>query len=246
MGKTALVIGATGFMGSAFCRTYADHGARLVLASRTPSKLNGLADELRADHGAEVHTVVADIRTEPDRLAEEAWSAFGILDVVLCNAVPSLEPRGDILAAPDEVWSEDFEVIVLGPMRVMRRLAPRMREIGGGIFVGVMSGTARTATPGFDSYAIAKGGLLLLTKYMCKEWGTWNIRANCLNPGGIIMNTQSEDQLLEQTRRLGVLQRISLGRLAHNEEVMGAAVFLASDEASYISGQCLDIDGGRV
>jgi NAD(P)-dependent dehydrogenase (short-subunit alcohol dehydrogenase family) len=225
---------------------YADHGARLIIHGRSRSKLEELAEELRTKHGATVATVAADVASESERLADEAWSAFGVVDVVLSNAVPALHPRGDILTAPDAVWTEDYEVIVLGPMRVMRRLAPRMRDAGGGSFVGITSATAHMATPGYDSYALAKGSLMLLTKYMSKEWGPWNIRSNCLCPGGIVMVGEDEEEMLERVKRAGAFQKISLARLGHNEEVTGPAVFLASDESSYISGQCLNVEGGRV
>jgi NAD(P)-dependent dehydrogenase (short-subunit alcohol dehydrogenase family) len=245
-GKTALIIGGTGWMGSAFSRALAAEGARIVLASRNRTTIEALAAELRAEHGVEVHGVVADVGAEPERLAREAWHAFGVIDVVLSNAVPSTEMRGDILHAPDEVWTEDYEVIVLGPMRVMRVLAPRMAESGGGSFIGIMSATAYNVTPGYDSYALAKGALWLLTKYMCKQWGKWNIRANCISPGAILLEGITREAFIERAKEYGTFARLSLCRPGTNDEVTGAAVFLASDESSYISGQCINIDGGRV
>src|SRR5262245_31512441 len=83
VGKTALIMGGTGFMGSAFCRAYADHGARIIIHGRSREKLDKISEELRTQHGAEVRTIMADVATEPERLADEAWDAFGVVNVVL-------------------------------------------------------------------------------------------------------------------------------------------------------------------
>jgi NAD(P)-dependent dehydrogenase (short-subunit alcohol dehydrogenase family) len=92
---------------------------------------------------------------------------------------------------------------------------------------------------------MAKGSLLLLTKYMAKEWGPDNIRANALNPGSIA-RPGAEEQMQQMVERLGIAERISMKRVGRQHEVLGTAVFLASDASSYISGQLFNIDGGRI
>jgi NAD(P)-dependent dehydrogenase (short-subunit alcohol dehydrogenase family) len=196
--------------------------------------------------GASVATVVADIGSEPERLAEEAWAALGGLEVVVTNAIPggSGRPQGDLLSTPEPLWREYYDVIVHGPRRLMRVLAPLLRDGGGGSFVSVVSYTGIRPQPGYDAYGVAKGSLLLLTQYMAKEWGPWGIRANSINPGSIA-SFDTLEEFTEHARSLGVLDRISLGRVGTPPEVMGTLIYLASDESRYVSGQCLNIDGGR-
>jgi NAD(P)-dependent dehydrogenase (short-subunit alcohol dehydrogenase family) len=244
-GKRALVIGGTGSIGSDLCRAFTAEGADVIIAARNQERLDALASELRGRGEGRVVTVSADVATAPHELAEAAWGAFGGVDVVVSNAITSSEPEGDILSTPDNLWADHHELIVFGPMRVMRTLAPRMRAAGGGNFIGVISATVFKATPGYDAYALAKGSLLLLSRYMAKEWGGWNIRANCLSLGSIASFGDVE-KVTEMAKELGTFERLALPRVGTNDEVIGAAVYLASDESSYVTGQCLRVDGGRI
>jgi NAD(P)-dependent dehydrogenase (short-subunit alcohol dehydrogenase family) len=127
---------------------------------------------------------------------------------------------------------------------LMRKLAPRMMRDGGGSVVSVVSSTGLTPTPGLDAYGLAKGSLLLLSRYMAKEWGAGGIRVNCVNPGTIVTDGD-EAGLRAAAERTGTLGRISLGRVGYGSEVLGAAIHLASDESSFTSGQLISVDGGR-
>jgi NAD(P)-dependent dehydrogenase (short-subunit alcohol dehydrogenase family) len=217
----------------------------VVIAARNQERLDALGAELRVKWECQVATVSADVAGESDRLANEAWEAFQGVDIVVSNAIGSNHPVGDILNTPDHLWTEQHELIAFGPMRIMRSLAPRMRDAGGGSFIGILSATVFQPVPGFDSYALAKGSLLLLSRYMAKEWGPWGIRANCLSLGSIA-SFESVDEKTERTHKLGGFDRIALARVATNSEVVGGAIYLASDESSFVTGQCLSIDGGRL
>lgn len=243
--KRVLMTGATGFMGSAIVREFAAQGADLVLTSRSPDKLAALAAEAQGA-GARTATIVADMMIADDmsRLADAAWDAFGGIDVVVLNGMTPPDMVGDILSTDDEHWEMAFRPVVWGPLRLMRALAPKMIEAGSGSIISLVSATGYHPTPGYDAYGMAKGGLLLLTMYMAKEWGPHGIRANAVSPGSIV-TTRGTDASRQNATRLGVFQRISLGRSGTNDEVVGTMTFLASDESSFTSGQLFKIDGGR-
>lgn len=237
--------GAGGLLGSDLARAFAAEGADVVLTTRAPAKLEPLADELRGA-GVHVATVGADFTSSADidHLAHEAWQAFGGIDVVVLSSQPPNPNLGDLLTTPEDVFLEQHQSIVWGPLRLMRSLAPLMMQAGGGSVITLTSSTGFEPTPGFDAYGLAKGSLWLLTLYMAKEWGAGGIRVNALQPGLI---ATGDNQVERETvaRERGVFQRTSLERLGRNRECVGAAIYFASDEASFTSGQRINVDGGR-
>jgi NAD(P)-dependent dehydrogenase (short-subunit alcohol dehydrogenase family) len=245
-GKVAVITGATGNMGSDFSRALAAAGASVLLVSRTTDKLEKLCQEIRASGGeAAYYTCDVSDRAQAASVGPAATSTFGGADVVLHNAIPGEDSGSDLLGTPRERWEASFDVIVWGALEVCKSVQPSMVERGGGSIISIISSTGINPTPGFAAYGMAKGSLLLLTKYMAKEWGPHNIRANCLNPGSI-SKPGAEDEMQAMVEKLGIAERISMRRVGRQSEVLGTAVFLASDASSYISGQVLNIDGGRI
>lgn len=243
--KRVLLTGAGGLMGSDLARAFATEGADLVLTTRTRAKLEPLAAEIRVQ-GVRAATVAADFTKDEDvdRLAEAAWEAFGGIDVVLLSSQPPNPNLGDLLTTPDAVWREQQQAIVWGPLRMMRRLAPKMMVAGGGSIITVISSTGLDPEPGYDAYGMAKGALWLLTQYMAKEWGKGGIRANALMPG-LIATGENVREFEQAVRAYGMLNRTSLGRVGRTRDCIGAALYLASEESTFTSGQRIGVDGGR-
>lgn len=244
-GKRILVCGAGGMMGSQFARAFAAEGADLVLSTRSAGKLEPLAAELRKA-GVRATGIAADFTDEAaiDRLAQEAWDAFGGIDVVLLSAQPAQPNMGDLLSTTDEDWREQQQSVLWGPFRLLKHLAPLMGANGGGSIITLVSSTGEEPTPGYGAYGLAKGGLWLLTRYMAAEWGNLGIRANSICPGMIA--TGGTGVASADAPPAAMLARTALGRVGRNEEVTGAAVYLASDESSFTTGQCIRVNGGRV
>lgn len=237
--------GAGGLLGGDLARGFAAEGADLVLTTRSAAKLEPLAEEVRAI-GARAACIGADFTADADidRLAEAAWDAFDGIDVVLFSSQPPDPHLGTLLDAPEQVWQEQFQVTVWGPLRLMRALAPRMMAAGGASVIALTSSTGFEPVPGYGAYGIAKAGLWTLSQYMAAEWGRGGIRVNALQPGSIATGDNAEER--EATmREKGLLARTSLGRVGCNRDCIGAAVFLASDESAYVSGQRIAVDGGR-
>jgi dehydrogenase/reductase SDR family member 4 len=245
-GKIALVTGATGNMGSDFTRALSQAGAAVVLVSRTESKLEALVAEIETGGGRAAY-VAADL-SDPQAAASVGPAAiekFGGIDVVLHNATMGMGGGSDLENLTLDRWHTSFDVIVWGGLEVCRSVRSSMVERGGGSIITIVSSTGLNPTPGYAAYGMSKGTLLLLTKYMAKEWGPDNIRANCLNPGSIAA-PGAEEGMQAMVERLGIAERISMKRVGRSNEVLGTAVFLASDASSYISGQVFNIDGGRI
>ena len=245
-GKRALITGAGGLMGSDFARAFATEGADVVLTTRTATKLEPLINEIRG-MGSKAAAIAADFtkNADIDHLADAAWNAFDGIDVVLFSSQPANPNLGDLLTTDESAWLDQQQSIAWGPLRMMRRLAPRMIAAGsGGSIITVISTTGLEPTPGHAAYGMAKGALWLLTRYMAKEWGKHGIRANSLNPG-LIATGDNAEELQQLVSKRGMLNRTSLGRVGRNSECVGAAIYLASDESSFTSGQRINIDGGR-
>lgn len=243
-GKRALMTGAGGKLGSDLARAFAAEGADLVLTTRTAAKLEPLAREVRA-LGIRAEAIAADFNRDEDidLLADAAWQAFGGIDIVLLSSQPAEPAMGDLLSTADDAWCEQQQAVAWGPFRLLRSLAPRMMEAGGGSIVTVISSTGIDPIPGYGAYGLAKGALWLLTRYMAAEWGRLGIRVNAICPG--MVATGGSGAASEEAPPPAMLARTALGRLGSNREVVGAAIHLAGDESSFTTGQCIHVNGGR-
>jgi NAD(P)-dependent dehydrogenase (short-subunit alcohol dehydrogenase family) len=238
--KRVVVVGGTSGIGQAIALGFASEGADVVPTSRTEEAVAATAAAIE-DRGGDTVRVTCDV-TEPETLEaarEAAVDALGGLDVVVASQ--GAISRESILDITEDEWDFVTDVALDGVRRVTQTMAPAMDE--GGAIVNVSSLTARLAMADLPAYTAAKGGVEAFTRASAKELAP-DVRVNAIAPGFVI-TPQNEDTYAEGTeKRAAIDDRTTLGRVAEREEVVGAAIYLASDAASYVTGEVLTVDGG--
>ncbi len=242
-GKVAIVSGASRGIGAAAARAFGEAGASVVLAARTAQAIAAIADEINAAGGRAL-AVPTDV-TDPEsveRLVEKTVATFGRLDVAFNNA-----GAGHMPTPLADISFEDFQAglrtNLYGAFLAMKYEIPAMLEAGAGAIVNMSSTAGLQGAPGMGPYAAAKHGVVALTKTAALDYGPRNIRVNAVAPGPIVNDQMS--RLPEETLH-GIARYVPLRRLGSAEEVARAAVWLCSDEAAFITGAVLSIDGGRL
>jgi NAD(P)-dependent dehydrogenase (short-subunit alcohol dehydrogenase family) len=239
-GPVAVITGAGGGLGRAFARGFAAAGTRVVAADLDLDAAQATADALEADAVA-VMVDVADERST-QAMAAAAVEAFGAIDVLVNNAAvyAGLERAPfDEIAVAD--WDRVMAVNLRGPWLCARACAPALREHGGAI-VNVASATVLSGSPLWAHYVASKGGVIGLTRVLARELGDDGVRVNALAPGFTL--TDASLDLIDDAETYGVA-RGAIKRALQPDDIVGTAVFLASDAAAMISGQTFVVDGGR-
>jgi NAD(P)-dependent dehydrogenase (short-subunit alcohol dehydrogenase family) len=243
-GKVCVITGAAFGIGRATAVRFAVEGARLVLTDIQEHPLRALAGEL-LNEGAEVATVVGDVSVEADakRMIQEAIDTYGTLDVLVANA--GVIPLGDVLESTVEDWDRVMAVDGRGMWLTCKYAIEAMQDHGGAIVclssISGLAGQKRQSTYGPAKY-VASG----ITKHLAVEWADRGIRVNAVAPGTI--RTERVKQLPDEPGGKEYLAAIELmhpmARIGEPEEVAAAILFLASDDASFITGAILPVDGG--
>lgn len=236
-GKRALVTGASGAIGAAIARALVACGATVGLSGTRVAQLEALADAI----GSPAQVLPADLSTRDgaDALAKAASAAFGGIDILVNNA--GITRDGLVLRMSDDDWEAVLTVDLSAPFRLTRALLRSMVKQRWGRIVGIGSVIGTTGNAGQVNYAAAKAGLVGMTKAMAQEVGGRGITVNCVAPGFIESDMTAG---LPEARRQAVLAAVPAGRLGTPADVAASVVFLASDEASYITGQTLHVNGG--
>jgi 3-oxoacyl-[acyl-carrier protein] reductase len=236
-GKGALVTGASGGIGAAIARTLHGAGATVGLSGTRRDPLDALAAEL----GERAHVLPCDL-SDADALAAlpgEAAKALGSLDILVNNA--GVTRDGLFVRMSDEDWERVLEVNLTAAMRLTRAAMRGMMKARWGRVVTITSVVGATGNPGQANYAAAKAGLVGMTKAVAQEVASRGVTLNCVAPGFIA--TAMTDKLNDE-QKAGIMGQIPMGRMGTPEEIAATVLFLASPEASYLTGATLHVNGG--
>lgn len=246
-GKVALVTGAGTGIGRAVSIRLAEEGASVVVTSRTPSHVEETCAQVEAACGRTPVGLALDVadRTAIDDVVAEVADRFGRIDIVSNNAGIELAHGPAAWETSDEEWDEVFRVNVTGSFRVCRAAIPSMPA--GGSIVNTASINSFVAWPNDAAYTMSKGALLMYTRALALDAAPRGIRANCVCPG--VIDTPLTDLFLDAADDPAALRReyeqaAPLGRIGTAREVASCVLFLASDEASFVTGSGLVVDGG--
>lgn len=239
--KVALITGASRGIGKAIAAAYAQAGASVVLASRKQADLDQTAAEIEAA-GGEVMAVAAHVGDEAAvaALVERTLDRFGGIDIAVANA--GTNPHfGPTLEATAALWDKIMEVNLRGAFLLCKAVVPHMHAGGKIVIMSSVAGLRPSSNLGI--YSVSKAGLNMLTQVLASELGPKEIRVNAIAPGTIKTRFS---RVLYETREIAerLLGRTPLGYLGEPEDVIGAALFLASPLSDYVSGAVLTVDGG--
>lgn len=236
-GKTALVTGATGGLGAAIAKALHQQGATVALSGTRENVLNDLKDAL----GDRAHVVPANL-SDPEAveaLVPAAVEAMGSVDILVNNA--GITRDNITMRMKDEEWAAVIDVNLTAAFRLARACMRGMMKKRSGRIIGITSIVGVTGNAGQANYAAAKAGMIGMTKSIAQELATRGITANCIAPGFI--ESPMTDALTDKQKE-GILASVPAGKLGTADDIAAAAVYLASDEAGYLTGQTLHINGG--
>jgi 3-oxoacyl-[acyl-carrier protein] reductase len=236
-GKTALVTGATGAIGEAVARALHAQGATVAISGTRKDVLDKLAGEL----GSRVHVLPCDLSNaeQVEALVPAAEEKMEKLDILVANA--GVNKDNLFVQLKDEDWDKVIAVNLTATFRLTRAAVSRMMRRRFGRVIGISSVVGFTGNPGQGNYTASKAGMVGMMKSVAAEYAKRNVTANCIAPG--IITSAMTDKLNDKQRET-ILSKVPAGKLGTPLDVAAAAVYLASDEAAYVTGQTIHVNGG--
>ncbi len=236
-GKKALITGASGGIGGAIAKALHGAGASVALSGTRVDPLNALAAEL----GERAHVVPCNLsdREAVKALPKAAMDAMGGLDILVNNA--GITKDNIFMRLKDEEWDRVLEINLTSTMMLMRAVMRPMMKARGGRIINISSIVGVTGNPGQANYAASKAGVIGMGKSVAQEVASRGITVNAIAPGFI---TTAMTDVLTDEQKAGLLAGVPMGRMGTSEEIAAAALYLASDEAGYVTGQTLHVNGG--
>ena len=236
-GKTALITGASGGIGAAIAKALHAAGATIAVSGTRQAVL----EELKAQIGQNVHVLPCNLSSAEDveRLVPAAEAAMGGLDILVNNA--GITKDGLAMRMKDEDWQSVIDVNLTANFRLCRAAIRGMMKKRWGRIINITSIVGVTGNPGQVNYVASKAGIIGMTKSIAQELAARNVTANCIAPGFIA--TPMTD-VLNDKQKEAILSRIPAGRMGGTNDIAAAVIYLASEEAAYVTGQTLHVNGG--
>ncbi len=241
-GKVALITGAARGQGAAEARMFAQEGAKVVLADVTDQEGIAVAAEI-AEAGGDALYVHLDVTNEEewDSAVQSAVASFGKLDILVNNA--GIWRRGHVMETSSEQWDDIMDVNAKGVFLGTKAAIPEMRKAGGGSIINISSTAGLVGSKTSAAYSASKGAVRIFTKSTAIQYAAEGIRANSVHPGPI--DTDMGDQVWpDATSREAAVARTAVARIGTANDIAYGALYLASDESSFVTGSELVIDGG--
>ncbi|HEX9265199.1 MAG TPA: SDR family oxidoreductase [Candidatus Binatia bacterium] len=246
--KVTIITGAAHGIGKAYARRFAEEGAHVIIAD-----IDGEAGEATAkaiiDSGGSAWARTTDVRTLPniEGLMGETIQKYGRIDVLLNNAAIYVTQqlwKGPVEELTLEEWDRVIEVNLKGVFLCSKAVIPIMKQQKSGKIINIASGTFFSGSGNMPHYTTAKGGVVALTRVMARQLGEWGINVNCMTPG----STMSEESVSEEVlkRREGSMDKRVFRRVETPADIVGTALFLASPDSDFVTGQLLVVEGGGI
>jgi 3-oxoacyl-[acyl-carrier protein] reductase len=236
-GKTALVTGASGIIGGDIARALHAQGATVAISGTRKDALDTLAGEL----GGRVHVLPCDLADAAavEKLVPDAEAKMEKLDILVANA--GVNADNLFVSLSDEAWEKVIAVNLTATFRLSRAAVKTMMRRRWGRVIGITSVVGFTGNPGQGNYTASKAGMVGMMKSVAAEYAKRNVTANCIAPG--IIASPMIDKLNDKQRE-AILSRVPAGKLGSGKDIAAAAVYLASEEAQYVTGQTIHVNGG--